>query len=40
MVVLTGGSLKLAGDKEALNRQKKWPNPGNAEANAIYIPNK
>ena len=38
--MLTGGALKPAGDKEPVVREKKWPNPGNAEANAIYIHNK
>jgi hypothetical protein len=39
-VVFAGGSFKPGVDKEVPNKQKKWAMPGNAQGNAIYIPDK
>ncbi|XP_063957993.1 cilia- and flagella-associated protein 70-like isoform X2 [Lytechinus pictus] len=40
VVVMSNGVLKAANDKEIPSKQKKWPVPGGAQGNAIYIPDK
>ncbi|KAL5008723.1 hypothetical protein ScPMuIL_014304 [Solemya velum] len=39
-IVFANGQLKPIMDREVANRQKKWPMPGTAQGNAIYIPEK
>lgn len=39
-IVFANGQLKPVLDREVANRQKKWPLPGTAQGNAIYIPDK
>lgn len=39
-IVFAGGQLKLSADKDVQNKEKKWPVPGNAQGNAVYIPNR
>ncbi|XP_050397153.1 cilia- and flagella-associated protein 70 [Patella vulgata] len=37
-IVFANGQLKPGSDKELPNKQKKWSKPGNAQGNAVYIP--
>lgn len=39
-VVFPAGSLKSAPEKDAQNKQKKWPVGGNIDPNVVYIPGK